>query len=282
MIAKPQSFLNKAGDVANKILDTTAKVIGVKSAFDMTMTAAKGALYGINKLTGNEKENEWLLNNAKTDIEKKAEQGGTMAGVKDIAGKSLEVAANAAPFTKGVGLALKTPKAIEAFSRAFPTISRYTGYAVSGGAYGATFGAANALQENKDLLPEIVKGVATGALIGAGVPALVEGTVRAVKNVTSLYSGVPVKALESAFNNPEKVQSVVRKYAENPEQKQDILVKANQAFDKIKKARADSYQESLNGLKEDIFITEAGTNKGRMYIRDPKTDIFNPTKLTTK
>lgn len=275
----------KAGNIAGKALETATKFTGIKSAIDLVGTAGEGIQYIGNKIWKNKQANQQLLDKPTSESMTKANEQGTIAGVKDVAGKSIEVAASAAPFAKGVGVALKTPAMIEGFATKFPTIARYSGYAATGAKYGGAFGASKGLQSNQDMknvVKEAAQGATVGALVGVAIPAAIEGTVRAVKNVAALYSGVPKEALEQAFNNPEKVGQAARKYAKDPQATQEILTKANKGFNQIKKARSDTYQQALEGVESDIFVTKTGVNTGRLYVKDPVTGVFEPTKLTTK
>lgn len=246
---KPKSLLEKAGGIAGKALDLGAKFTGIKSAVDLIGSAGEGFQFVANKLFGDEKANERLLAKPQSESMKKANVQGAIAGVKDVAGKSLEVGLVAAPYAKGAQAIAFTGK----LATQFPNIARYAGYAAQGAKYGSGFGTAQALQNDKNLkgiFSDAIKGGLTGALVGVAVPAVVEGTVRAAKNIASLYSGVPKEALEKAFNNPEKVSVAVRKYAKSPESTQEILNKANDSFSKIKEARRNAYKVALKNLQE--------------------------------
>lgn len=232
-----QSFLQKFGDIAGKTLGIGSTLTGAKAGVEL---AAPVVQLASMPFVGEKGRERILLGPAIGEVTQKAEQEGIGSAVKDIAGKSLEVGSMMAPFSKGSEVIYKLAK--------FPTISRYLGYGVTGGIYGGTISASQALQENKKLIPEIIKGVGTGALLGIAIPAIIEGTVRAVKNVTSLYSGVPKGALENAFDNPEKVQQAVHKYASSPEKKKEILDNANDALNKIKQQRSANYEAALKQI----------------------------------
>lgn len=282
-VPQKKGFLEKAGDVSGKILGGLAKFSGVESAVDLGFTAGKGFAYGAERLLGSSSEEalKAVGEQPTTEIEKITTEKGLGAGIKDIAGKSLEVATTVLPFAKSAIL-LKAPQALQELAIQFPKIAKYSGYALKGGSYGASFATANALQENKNIINEALKGMATGALVGVAVPAVIEGTVRAIKNISSLYSGVPKEAIQRAFDNPEIVGKAVRKYASNPQNTEEILTKAENALQVIKEQRSNDYQQALEVIKNDIFITKTGPNAGRMYIKNPQTGVSTPTQFTTQ
>lgn len=250
------SGLAKTGKIGGKVLDTAAKYSGIQSGVDLLATTAKAASYKINELTGNEKGNELLMKGMTTGVEQAIDKGGIAGGLKDVAGKTLEVATAAAPFAKGA----QAVKLTGELATKFPNIARYASYGLQGAKYGGASGTAKSLQENdnlKGVVKDAFEGAATGALIGVAVPAVVEGTIRAAKNVFSLYSGVPKEALERAFNNPEEVGKAARKYAKDPEATQEILNKANESFNAIKKARSESYQNALAELQNSGYKSRA-------------------------
>lgn len=247
-VQKKESTLEKVGNIAGKGLEMGAKFTGVKSAVDLLATAGEGFQYVANKITGNKEANKRLLEKPQSEIMKKANVSGTTAGLKDVAGKSLEVALAVSPYAKGAKAVQFTGKLAEKF----PTIARYAGYGAQGAKYGGGFGVSQSLQKDEDtkgVIKEAITGATTGALIGVAIPAIVEGTVRAAKNVIALYSGVPKDALERAFNNPETVGVAARKYSKDTEATQEILSKANKSFDKIKETRSTDYKNALNELQ---------------------------------
>lgn len=263
--------IKKAGDVSGNVLGTINKFTGIESAVDLLGTAGEGFQYVGNKIFGDNKANERLLANPQSVSMKKANTQGTMAGVKDVAGKSLEVGANAAAFASGSGEVAVASK-----------LAKYAGFAKQGAAYGGAFGASNALKENKnafDIVRETLSGAAKGAAVSVAVPAVFEGTVRAVKNVASLYSGVPKEALEQAFKNPNKVGEAARKYSKDPEATGEILTKANKSFEVIKKARSGDYEKALSELQNSGYKPKTD----QVVINDGLNEIinkFNPKVLS--
>lgn len=248
------NFLNKAGETSGKVLDSLYKFSGMKAAGDLLLTASKGAGYGMDRLYG--KSNEEAIRNVDrlpmSDIEKTQIEKGTGKAIQNIAGKSLEVAASGAAFAKGASVAIKGAKEIS-------KVKQYGNLAKEGAKYGGAFGASKSMQEGNDLkkvFTDTLESAATGAVLTAGIPMLAEGTVRAAKNISSLYSGVPKDAIERAFHNPDAVTKAVRKYAKDPEATQDILRKANESFSLIKKARADDYQNALTQLQEKGYTSK--------------------------
>jgi hypothetical protein len=248
-------IINKTGNFFGKALDFGTKITGVKSAVDLIGTAGEGFQYGANKILGDKQAQQQLLSKPQTEITQKAQTQGVGAAVKDIAGKSLEVAVMAAPYAKGIGLGIElaAPKLVTQFASKFPTMARYAGYGATGATYGGAFGTANALQENKNVIKEAITGATTGAIVGMAIPALVEGTVRAVKNVASLYSGVPKEAIEQAFNNPEKVGVAVRKYSQQGKE-EEILSKAEKSLTAIRNQRNMEYQNALKEIKSEDMV----------------------------
>ena len=146
------------------------------------------------------------------------------------------------------------------FASKFPTLARYLGYGTLGATYGTGFGATHAAQRDdvtpENVMSDIFSGAVTGFIAGVAIPAIIEGTVRAVKNVTSLYSGVPKDALQQAFENPEKVGKAVRKYAQDSEETQSVLQKAEESFSQIKTTRQQNYQTALENLSNNIKVGE--------------------------
>ncbi len=272
----------KIADISEKVLGTLSKYSGVKSAVDLGLTAGKGLAYGAERLIGKKPEEALKAVGEKpsTEIEKITAEKGLTAGIKNIAGKTIETGLIAAPFAAGA-------KAIQftgQLAKQFPNIARYAGYGAQGAKYGAGFGLAKGLEENKSMkgvLSDAIKGTTTGALAGVIIPAAVEGTIRAVKNVAALYSGVSKGALENAFKNPEIVGQAVKKYAKTPESTQEILNKADESFSLIKEARGEKYAQALKEIENDIFMPKTGKNAGMVYVRNPKTNVFEPTKFTT-
>lgn len=243
---KKESFLTKFGKTGGKILGGLSKFSGIESGVDMLGSIGEGATYGVAKLTGNKKLENQILEHPISESMKIANEKGTMAGVKDVLGKTLEVGATVAPFAKGA-------KAATAVSK----LGKYGKLAGEGAVYGGAFGASGALQENKnfkDIISKTLSGAAIGAGISAGVPALVEGTVRAAKNVAALYSGVPKEAIERAFDNPDVVGKAVRKYSKDPQATKQILNQANASLKTIKNARSKAYEKALANLPEGNVI----------------------------
>ncbi len=248
---KKESLLTKVGNVFGKGLDVASEITGVKSAVDLGLTAGKGFSYGVNRLMGKSSEEalKAVGEQPMTEIEKVTQEKGLKAGIKNIAGKSLEVGLSTLPFSEGGGAAIQFTGKL---AQQFPTIARYAGYATQGAKYGAGFGTAKGLQTEdtmRGVVSDAIKGARNGALAGVIIPATVEGTVRAVKNVASLYSGVPKEALERAFNNPEIVGKAAREYSKNPEQTRQILDKANESFDLIKEQRGNAYAKALEKIQ---------------------------------
>lgn len=276
---KKKSFIEKVSDFG-------ATVTGAKAASKL-LSPIFSSIAVANPATPDKVKQNILLGRG-DELLNKAQDEGLGAATKDVAGSSLELFASLAPFaTGGLGLASKLPtsKLATEVSTKFPNITRYLGYGARGASYGGAFGVSNALQENKGVVDTTKEGLQSAAIGGAvaiAIPMAVEGTVRAVKNISTLYSGVPKDALENAFKNPEQVKNAIQKYAKDPENTKTVLNKANKSLSTIKQARTDNYKANLKALEKDIKITKTGPNAGRMYIKNPKTGVFEPTKLTTK
>jgi len=261
---KQDEFVNKlikTGDIFGKGLEIASKFTGVKSAVDLGLTAGKGFSYGLERLTGKSPEEALRMVGKKpsTEIEKITEEKGLGAGLKNVLGKTVETGFIASPFVKGA----KAVEFIGKLAKQFPNIARYAGYGTQGAKYGLGFGTTKSLQEDKNfkgVIKDAVLGAITGAFVGVAIPAVVEGTVRAVKNVATLYSGVPKDALERAFNNPEKVGLATRKYAKDLEATQEILNKANRSFEEIKKIRSENYQKALEKLQNSGYKPKTNRN----------------------
>ena len=240
-------FLQKAGDFFGGILKAGADISGATAAVEGVAPLAQGIarigsyLQPNTQGLGSKFRQAQASGPAVGEVMQKADTQGVGAAAKDIAGKGLTVAASAAPFAGGLGVnipALSKLGIPTSFATKFPNVARYLGYAGTGAAYGATLGAGSALQNNKSIMPDLLKGAATGALVGVAVPAAVEGSVRAAKTIASLYSGVPTEVLTRAFQNPEVVSQAVKTYAADPSKVEEILTKANTSLSNNAKRNA--------------------------------------------
>jgi hypothetical protein len=266
---KKKSFMDKLVDFGNagakNFLAPGAKLTGVQSLFNLGTTIGEGGSYAAAKVTGNEQMANQILQKPLSESSKIAAEKGTGAGLKDVLGKTAEVGLAAAPFAKAgilanVASGAKALKPVTAIANKFPTLARYARYAGQGALYGGGFSTAKALQENADskkLFSEAINGATTGAILSVAIPAVVEGTVRAVKNIASLYSGASTGAIERAFNNPSEVSKTVREYAKDETKKVQLVDDIQKSFENIKKARGASYESKLAALNTDPKVNQS-------------------------
>lgn len=141
-----------------------------------------------------------------------------------------------------------------------------------GAATGYGYDVAGNAQANKD---NVFK-PGLGTAVGAGIPLAAEAVKglgyiakEVAKHASSTLSGVPKDAIEHAFQNPEAVQSAMRKAAEDPDNSaQKILSNAQEAMDTLKKARSDAYQQGLEKLQNETSYTK----NGQLYVKRALTD----------
>jgi len=270
----------KNKSLLDKVSDFGLQITGAKAGSKLLQPIFSG-LTALNPFTPKSLKEKVLLGKP-DELTSKMETEGLKSVVKDVAGSSIELATSLTPYASGgasVGL-----KSFSSVAKQFPTIARYAGYGARGASYGGSFALGQSLQQDKDLkgiIEDTKKGATIGALTGVAIPMAVEGTVRAVKNISTLYSGVPKDAIENAFRNPEKVKNAIKQYSKDPENTRTILTKAEKSLQEIKKLRQKNYQANLEELNASVRITKTGKNKGTLYIKN-EDGIFIPTKLTTK
>ncbi len=261
-----QSFLQKFGNFSDKTLGTAGRFLF--GGLGKTAGGFVGDIkLGMQQLSGNAPAGQ------ESQISKMP--------IKEKIGAGIQAGLEVLPYTKfGEALFAKAGD-LGKFAKAHPTLARYAGYGKVGAIYGGGFGLGGSLQKEdvtpKEVLTDVFKGVVTGSLLSMAIPAVIEGTVRAVKNVSSLYSGIPKDALEQAFREPERVGEAARKYAKGPEQTQEVLDKANESFNQIKQLRQETYQDGLVRLNKEVFVK---VPEGTLYVKNPVTGTFEVTKLT--
>lgn len=105
----------------------------------------------------------------------------------------------------------------------------------------------------------------------------------AIEMVSSALSGVPKGAIEHIIKNPDAVAPFIRKAADTPEAEKEVLEKAEDAFNLLKKARRDGYRANAQKLADETYTTKGG----KLYVKkadelSPGKEIFVPTDLSLK
>lgn len=150
---------------------------------------------------------------------------------KDIIGSSLQLAADALPSAgKGAGVLEKS------------AIGAGTGYA---------FDVANKLQTDeskgvsgKDFIPGL------GTVLGATLPIVTKIGGYLAKNLTGFTSGSGVEAVQRAIDNPDEVNTAIKKYATTPEEKQGLVDRAKTAIRNFVESKQNEYGATVDKLAQ--------------------------------
>lgn len=178
-VVKQKGVLEKFGDVSGKVLEAASKFTGIKSAIDLGLTAGKGFAYGTERLLGKSSEEalKTVGKQPSTEIEKITAEKGLGAGIKNIAGKSIQAGASVAGL-KGVGV-------IGSLGQKILTNIGLGGL-ISGG---------EAIAKNQDL-KDVGKNVALGGVVGGAIPIVGAG-LNAIRKQISL---LPARFINSALS----------------------------------------------------------------------------------
>lgn len=100
-----KSFASRAlqgfSDISGKVLGAATKFTGIQKGVELAAPAAQGFGYLMTFLNGDEETRRRILENPLGDAQKIAQEEGTRAGVRTVAGQALQTAAKVAVFTKG-------------------------------------------------------------------------------------------------------------------------------------------------------------------------------------
>ncbi len=134
---------------------------------------------------------------------------------------------------------------------------------------GYGFDVANKMNEGKDMKDALTPGLAT--VIGGGLPVVGAGLkvgTSAIKNISSYLSGVPKEAIEEAFKSPEGVQSAIKTFVKNDDEKMRIVENARQGLADIMKKRGDAYKTALSEIEKTTDTTKLSTDGIKKKVMD--------------
>lgn len=125
------------------------------------------------------------------------------------------------------------------------------GKVAQGAATGYGFDVASQLQDPTASVTDALK-PGIGTAVGAGLPIVAKGFslgASAVKHISSYLSGVPVEAIDQAFQNPQGVQDAIKTFVKNDDAKMQIVQNAKEGLQKIANQRSVAYDASLKAIQ---------------------------------
>jgi len=195
----------------------------------------------------------------------------------------VEVATIFGPFLKGgTQLLTAAPKAIATSKIAskFPTVARYLGYGASGFQIGSAMGLSEGLQKDldwKNIAETSVKRGGVGAITAIAAAGVIEGTIRLAKNIASVYSGIPRKAIQNTFDNPDELGAKIKEYTRDGSKEEEIITKSQDSFDKMIQKRSTDYNKALKEVEGKVWKAE----DGNIFVRNDQNQWIK-SELTLK
>jgi len=167
-----RSTFQKVADTSGNILDKATEYTGIKSAVDLLGTAGEGFQYAANKAIEKtplfpkgmreeaKRANDYLLVHPQSKAMKVANEKGTGAGLKVVAGETLDIGLSALPFAKVGGVLLTTAKV----TKGAPFMKNLAALSKVGAGYGSGYGVSESLKDNATARETIANAVIGGSI----------------------------------------------------------------------------------------------------------------------
>lgn len=236
--AQQRGFGGIVSGIAKDALQTLVVKPGVR--------IGQATAYGIASLTGNESAKQRALGDQSVSVpglgtyDIAAQQGGS-AGFKQIGSDALKSATYLAPVGKVGGAVAKLGESATA-----KTALRFGGNVLEGAAQGYAADVAGNLDANKSGGEVFKPGLGTG--VGTAFPVVGQVGGAILKRIAGFNTGAGTSVIQRAIDNPNEVNAAIKKYAANPEAKQQIVSSVEDVLNGLVKERNSAYAEGLNNL----------------------------------
>lgn len=275
VVAKPAQIAEKFGEKIlsplSSVFHNTANLILQAGAvggagLDIAISPEKRKILFEGNTQETQKAFPFLqdIDETKTNIIKK--------GIGRTVGASVESISTAMLVGAPIPINIPAPE----WAKESPKLWQYAKYGLRGASFGGTFSFARAAENNKKVIPEIIKGMTTGSILSIGIPAALEGTIWAISNVVSSFTNAPKEAIQYAFENPEKVGNALKEYTQNPENKLQIIDKFQDSITNVIDDKNIRYETKLKEIDDMVKIMK----NGNIYVLNPETNVLERTNFS--